>query len=231
MPVNPVRLLLVWILLGGCAGTAQLSTNTDSVDFSLDPVAFRDQGLGFLTPVSATGQEADRVALALAFADTVAAQREDLHVVRLAEVLSSVNQAALSDEYKTMVNDYHATGILEKDTLRRVGEVSGARYLGLLGLAEFSQTSNRRVSVAGIRLFDTKLASIRLSLQVWDSQTGTIAWEGSDEIDYAYDTGRERPVNFGFVAEQAATNLIAEIPVVENALPQVSALTGLAGVH
>ena len=223
MPIKPIKLLCVSILLGGCAGTSQLSTNTDSIDFSLDPIAFRDQGLGFLTPVSATGQEADRVALALAFANEVAAEREDLHVVRLAEVLSSVNQANLSAQYKSMVEDYQTTGILEKETLRRVGEVSGARYLGLLGLAEFSQGTNRRFSVVGIRLLDTKQASIRLSWQIWDSQTGTIAWEGSDEIDYAYDTGREKPVNFGFVAEQAAANLIAEIPVADTTLAQLSA--------
>jgi len=229
--IRPIGILCVSILLGGCAATGQLSTNTDSIDFSLDPNAFRDQGLGFLTPVSATGQEADRVALALAFADAIAAQREDLHVVRLAEVLSSINQANLSAEYKSMVEDYQVTGILEKETLRQVGEVSGARYLGLLGLAEFSQSTNRRLSVVGIRLFDTKLASIRLSWQIWDSRTGTIAWEGSDEIDYAYDTGREKPVNFGFVAEQAAVNLIAKIPVADASLPQISAAAGFASAQ
>ena len=127
-----------------------------------------------------------------------------------------------------MVEDYQATGILEKDTLRRVGEVSGARYLGLLGLAKFSQSTNRRLSAVGLRLFDTKLASIRLSWQIWDSQTGMIAWEGSDEIDFAYDTGREKPVNFGFVTAQAAANLIAEISVPKTALPQVSATAEFA---
>jgi hypothetical protein len=226
MTINPIGLLCVSILLGGCAATAQLSTNTDWVDFSLDPIALRDQGLGFLTPVSATGQEADRVALASAFAEEIAAERDDLRVVRLAEVLSSVNQANLSTEYKSMVDDYQATGILEKKTLRRVGEASGARYLGLLGLAEFSQSTSKRFGVVGIRLFDTKLASIRLSWQIWDSQTGTIAWEGSDEINYAYDTGREKPVNFGFVAKQAAANLIAEIPVADSSLSQLSATMG-----
>ena len=89
MPIQSIKVLCVSLLFGGCVATGQLSTNTDSVDFSLDPIAFRDQGLGFLTPVSATGQEADRVALALAFADAIAAEREDLRVVRLAEVLSS----------------------------------------------------------------------------------------------------------------------------------------------
>jgi hypothetical protein len=111
-----------------------------------------------------------------------------------------------------MIDDYLSTGIMERDTLKKVGDAAEARYLGLLSLGEFSQQTNKRLSIGGMRVFDTKQASIRLSWQIWDSQTGGIAWEGSDEIHYAYDTGRERPVNLSFVAAQAASNLIAEIP-------------------
>jgi hypothetical protein len=186
--------------------------NTEATDFSLDPVAFRTQGIGFLTPLSATGQEANRLSLALAFANSLAAEEKDLDVVSLAEVLSAVNQADLSADYKLMMDDYEATGIMEKGTLRRVGEVSGARYLGLLELADFEQSANKRFGIGGLRVMDTKIASIRLSWQIWDSLAGAIAWEGSDEIHYAYDTGRERPVSFGFVAGQAAANLISQIP-------------------
>ena len=226
----------VILLQAGCSTTAQMTKHTASTDFSLDPVALQVQGLGFLTPVSATGQEADRVGLAIAFADQIAEERTDLHVVRLAEVLSAVNQAGLSVDYKTMVEDYQATGILEKETLRQIGEVSGARYLGLLGLARFTQSSNKRFGIAGMRLIDTKLANLRLSWQIWDSETGVICWEGSDEISYAYETGRERPVNFAFVAEQAATNLIAEFPSAAELPAGISAVAnvsvaGLAATH
>ena len=201
----------VLILVSGCVNTGQLMANTEVVDFSLDVAALHEAGLGFLTPVSATGQEADRVALALAFADSVDASCEELDVVRLAEVLSAVNQAGLANDYRQMVDDYAATGIMERDTLRKVGEASKARYLGLLSLGEFSQRSNKRFSIGGIRIFDTKQASIRISWQIWDSESGAIAWEGSEEIHYAYDTGRERPVNLSFVAGQAAVNLVAQI--------------------
>lgn len=208
--LNVTAIMLV--LVSGCVNTGQLVTNTEVIDFSLDVDALHEAGLGFLTPVSATGQEADRVALAIAFADTVDASCEELDVVRLAEVLSAVNQAGLAHDYKRMVDDYAATGIMERDTLRKVGEASKVRYLGLLSLGKFSQQTNKRFSIGGIRIFDTKQASIRLSWQIWDSESGVIAWEGSDEIHYAYDTGRERPVNLSFVAGQAAANLVAQIP-------------------
>jgi hypothetical protein len=200
------------LVLGGCANTGQLATDTEVIDFAMDTESFHREGLGFLTPVSATGQEADRVALAIAFADAVDASCDELHVVRLAEVLSAVNQSGLAADYKQMVDDYEATGILERNALQKVGEASGARYLGLLSLGRFSQQTNKRFSIGGMRIFDTKQASIRLSLQIWDSQAGSIVWEGSDEIHYAYDTGKEKPVNLSFVAAKAADNLISSIP-------------------
>jgi hypothetical protein len=221
--------MLAIALLSGCAATGQLSMNTEATDFSLDPATFRTEGIGFLTPLSATGQEANRLSLALAFANTLAASERDLNVVSLAEVLSAVNQDGLSAAYKSMIDDYEATGILQKETLRRVGEASGARYLSLLELADFDQTTNKRFGVAGLRLMDTKLASIRLSWQIWDSAAGVIAWEGSDEIHYAYDTGRERPVSFGFVAGQAAANLLAEIPFDHEAPEKTAAVAAVPG--
>lgn len=205
--------LVAAAFLAGCAGTGQLSSNPEATDFSLDPFAFRTDGVGFLTPIAATGQEANRVPLAVAFSSSLSDTFADLEVVTLSEVLSSVNRDGLAADYRAMMDDYAATGVLEKETLRRVGEAAGARYLGLLELADFDQGENRRFSIGGLRLLDTKLASIRVSWQIWDSATGAIAWEGTDELHYAYDTGRERPVTFGFVADQAASNLIARIPI------------------
>ena len=53
---------LILVLLSGCVNTGQLTSNTESVDMSLEAATFDRDGIGFLTPVSATGQEADRVA-------------------------------------------------------------------------------------------------------------------------------------------------------------------------
>ena len=61
-------------------------------------------------------------------------------------------------------------------------------------------------------MLDTKSASIRLFLQIWDSEDGTIAWEGNEELNYAFDTSRERAVTFKTVVETTARNLIAHLP-------------------
>lgn len=51
---------IVLLIAGGCVNTSQLISDTESHDLSLDPITFHQQGIGFLTPISATGQEAGR---------------------------------------------------------------------------------------------------------------------------------------------------------------------------
>jgi hypothetical protein len=82
----------------------------------------------------------------------------------------------------------------------------------LLKLAGFSQDMRERLSILGVRLFQTLHANIRLYMQIWDAETGTIAWEGSEEMSYAYDSSAELPVTFRRVVEDAALQLIQNLP-------------------
>ena len=34
----------------------------------------------------------------------------------------------------------------------------------------------------------TKQANIRIFFQIWDSKDGSIAWEGTEEMNYSWDT-------------------------------------------
>jgi hypothetical protein len=107
---------------------------------------------------------------------------------------------------------YRDTGIFPRDMLNRVGSAIGARYLVQLKLAGFSQDVRERLSIFGVRLSQTLNANIRLYMQIWDAETGTIAWEGSEEMSYAYDSSAEVPVTFRRVVEGAAQQLIQNLP-------------------
>jgi hypothetical protein len=86
--------------------------------------------------------------------------------------------------------------------------VLGTRYLAWRRL---QQDIRERFSVLGVRLFQTLHANIRLYVQIWDAETGTIAWEGSEELSYAYDSSAEVPVTFRRVVEEAAQQLIRNL--------------------
>lgn len=206
--------VIAGVLLAGAGGcnSGQLIYNVEHTGLSLGPGDLEVHGIGFLTPAAGTGREADKQALAQNFAKALGEARPGVRVRGLAEVLNSVNTANLDQEYKAMYRDYLQTGILDGDVLADVGRTSDVRYLAQLSLAGFSQGNRGRLSVFGFRMVDTKQGNLRIFLQIWDSHSGTVVWESSGELSYAYDTGRENPVTFSELCELTAERMFGELP-------------------
>jgi len=204
-------LVLGACLLSGCASD-QIHSTAHHSDISLGKGDLEAHGLAFITPSTVTGQEEDKQTLAFIFTEVMKAARPDIPIVSLPHTLSAINKAGIADDYKDMYVDYGNTGIFRSDILREIGRVTGARYLAQLKLSNFSQLSKGRFSALGLRLVQTQEANIRLFFQVWDSQDGSIAWEGTDEITYSWDSSSERPVTFRIIVEETARNLIGLLP-------------------
>ena len=200
------------LLVGACSLTEQSYYDINLTPVSLTQPELEAHGLGFLTPAAPTGLETDKQSLALVFSETLSRLRPEIEVVTLPEILSAVNSAGMAEDYKLMYRDYLETGILERCILSRISEESGTRYLAQMSLASFDQFTRGRFGILGLRMVDTKQASLRVFLQIWDAKTGEITWEGSQEINFAYDTGSERPVSFNDIAAIAAENLLSELP-------------------
>jgi hypothetical protein len=206
-----VYILLAAGMLSGCS-IDQVHSTADHTDFSLDKTDLETYGLAFITPSTVTGQEEDKQTLAFAFAKVMQEQRPDIRVVTLPETISAINIADATADYKLMYVDYRDTGVFKRDLLKKVGDITGTRYLSQLKLSEFSQNSNDRFSLFGLRLLQTKEANIRMFFQIWDSSNGAIAWEGTEEMSYSWDTGSEKPVTFKTIVEKTAQNLVSRLP-------------------
>jgi hypothetical protein len=206
-----MTLLATALALGGCGVTSQLHSDLSYGATTTDIMAIDGAGVGVLTPAAPTGQESDKQALGDALSLALQKELGGARVLGLPEMLSAINRAGLASNYAHALADYETTGILDRDTLKAVGEASGVRYLAKLNLGNFSQSSDKRLSIAGIRMFDTWRATIRVHLEVWDSATGEIAWQGNDELVYAREGVKERPVTFRQVADYAARNLVIKV--------------------
>lgn len=179
---------------------------------SLNAESIKTSGIAFITPSTVTGQEEDKQALALIFSEVLAEMRPDITVVPLSETLAAVTKSGLTTEYKLMFEEFYNSGVFDYETLDKVGQATGVRYLAQLKLASFSQGTIGRWSLLGIRMAQTKYANIRLFFQIWDSSDGTIAWEGVEELNYARDTSKEKSIAFRTVVETAARNLASQLP-------------------
>ncbi len=199
------------VLLPSCTGI-QIYTTSNHQAISLQKGDLTEHGLAFLTPTSPTGYEQDKQALAFGFADTLKVIRKDLTFISLPATLGAVNRADLTDEYKNMYQEYSATGILEKDTLAKISKLVNARYFALLNLGQFSTGTNNRFGLLGLRLVDTKYSNIRVFLQIWDGQTGAVAWESMAEVNYSDETISETPITFRKVVEEAARLMLQKLP-------------------
>jgi Cdc6-like AAA superfamily ATPase len=204
-------LTLIILLISGCS-INQIQSSVQFEDISLSPRGLESQGVAFITPSTVTGREQDIQALAFIFADILQKERPDIKVVSLPETLSAINRAGLADEYQHMYVAYSNTGIFKKDALRMVGQATGVRYLAQLKLASFQQDASGRFGIFGLRLVKTHQANIRLFLQIWNSEEGSIVWEATEELNYAWDTLQEKPVSFQLVVEEIARNLIQKFP-------------------
>jgi hypothetical protein len=195
----------------GCAVTSQMHSELTYGAATEATLVVDTTGIGVLTPAAPTGQESDKQALGDSLSTALQRDLKATHVLGLPEMLSAINRAGLATSYARALVDYENTGILDRDTLRAIGEASGVRYLAKLNLGNFNQSSDKRLAIAGIRMFDTWRATIRVHLEVWDSQTGEIAWQGNDELVYAREGIKERPVTFRQVADVAARNLVQKV--------------------
>ena len=204
-------LVLIASVLSACS-LNQTHSTADHQTFSLREGDLAKYGLAFITPSTVTGQEQDKQTLAFIFANVMQERRSDLRIVTLPETLSAINRANIAGDYKLMYVDYRDTGVFKRDLLQKVGEATNTRYLAQLKLAAFSQGSNDRLSLLGVRVMATKQANIRVFFQIWDSKDGSIAWEGTEEMNFSWDSVTENPVSFTAIVEKTARNLIALMP-------------------
>jgi len=210
----PMRRALLATLasLGACTFAPQHYSQPEIRADSLDKGELARGGLAILTPSAVTGQEEDRQTLALLFTEALSRARPDIAIVPLPDVLSAVNRHDLVARYQQLYYDYRLTGVFQQDVLERLGQATGARYLGQIKLARFDQGARSRFGLFGLSVLQTQFAHMRMFFQVWDARTGAVVWEGIDELTVSVETSRERPVTLRTIAQEAARDFATRLP-------------------
>lgn len=198
-------------ILAGCA-SSQIYPTSEDRSISLNAGDLERDGMAFITPSTATGQEEEKQAVALVFAEVVNAERPKVPVVPLSKTLGFVNRNGMADAYKRMYDEYRDTGLFRRDMLKRVSEATGARYIAQIKLQGFQQGAKERFGIFGLRIVETRFANVRVFLQIWDSTDGSIAWEGMQEVVYSRERIREEPITMHTAMEEAARNIVSKLP-------------------
>ena len=101
------------------------------------------------------------------------------------DVLNRLTDQGLTAEYAELRAGFARDGTLDRHRLQRIGHSLGVHYVLLPGLAQFDQEILDKYEAAGIKLLRNRVTTLRIWLQLWDTQSGHIVWEASGEVTVA----------------------------------------------
>ncbi|MEK7237272.1 MAG: hypothetical protein AAB242_11650 [Nitrospirota bacterium] len=216
------------IVLAGCAGPltqwGEETTYTPRAS-SFDPKNLRQEPVAVLHAVVGFGLEGYSHLVSRSLSTALANTSPAIKGIPMQEGLSRLNREGLAGEYAQMVSDYTRSGILNRSTLEKIGRTLNAGYLFQPSLASFSQSTSGRFSFLGLRLFQTRITTMRLSVQLWDARTGDIVWEASGEATLSAEDVRELRIPFDEIARRLWSHMLDDLLI---GLPMADALSGNA---
>ena len=181
--IGGALLATVVMLLAGCgppylSDTYATSTpkppSLDTRDLARTPVVV----LAFVAPANLQGLSPT---LSHALSGALAEVTPPIREIPAAETLNRLTDKGLATEYADLRAGFARNGMLDRQPLRRIGSGLGSQYVLLPGLAQFGEEILDKFEAAGIKLVRNRVTTLRLWLQLWDSQTGHIVWESSGE--------------------------------------------------
>lgn len=126
----------------------------------------------------------------------------DWNVVTELETSSRINRKGLAHDFARMRNEYDQSSIVDVGTLRKISAAIDARYVFQPRLATFSQTMMDRwmFPALNVRLLQTRSSIMRISLQLWDAETGDLLWVSVAETTMSNEAVSQDPVYFQDIA-------------------------------
>lgn len=189
---------------------------------SFDPSLLRREPAAILSAVVGFGLEGYSQQVSRSLSLALSQNEVPLQVIPAYEALSRINRAGLAKEYTDMVAAYVQSGILDHAYLQRVGQAVGASYAFQPSMASFDQSMAGRFSFFGLRVFQTRISMLRLSLQLWDTRTGSIVWEASGEATLANEDVREFRIPFEDIARRLWDRILRDLRSLVKESPQAS---------
>jgi len=211
-----VRALMIsWLLIStACVGPLQQwgeETTFHPKAASFDPSALKQEQVAVLSATVGFGLEGYAHQVSHSLASALTQTRIPIKSLTVQDTLSRINVEGLTGEYAGMVSTYTRTGILDREGLEKIGRALHVSYVFQPVLASFTQSMSGRLSVLGLRLIQTRVTFLRLTLQLWDTRTGEIVWESSGEATLAGEDIREARIPFDEIARRLWSHMLDDL--------------------
>ena len=133
-------------------------------------------------------------------------------VITPQETASLMNRNDLAAEYTRMRTEALQSHVLDRGLLKKLGTAIGARYVFQPKLIAFMQITKDRWELPPIALKVSRIRSsfMRLSLQLWDMQTGELLWTSLAEASLESEAVGQDPIYFEDTARVTMGSVIAD---------------------
>ena len=138
--------------------------------------------LGIVTPGGLQG-----FAPTLSHALAAALADDDLPVAALSsgDTLNALNERGMAAQYADLLTGFGRSSVLARRPLSSLGTALGCRYVLLPGLAGHDEVLVDRFEITGLKIIRSRVTTLRLWLQLWDTHTGRMLCESSAEARVA----------------------------------------------
>jgi hypothetical protein len=195
--VSGVWLLGLCLLVTGCSSSLygwQVRTTSTPIPPSFNQAVFEHHSLALFGAVTSPPLQGNEVALSFVFEQILNKIKPNWKVVSPQELVKRINRKGLGDEYARMRADFERTNLLEGGSLRKLATAIGVRYVFQPRLVAFSQILTERWSFMDVRLVQTRSSTMRVSLQLWDAETGEMVWTSLAETTMQNEALSQDPV-------------------------------------
>lgn len=189
--VNLFLFAFIILTLFSCAPTKTVVDTScpgyKSVDFKREDISAYK--LGIMPVLGGDAKEQFRRPMGDALTSEMRKVLGDTIVLSPYQVTDILNSNGLSSDYARAINDYHTSGILDKNLLRSIGKALDTKFLLYTTLLEEQGRTADDL---------WPIVELYVQCQVWDTQRGDVVWEGkggcakvtTDQSDLALNTAR-----------------------------------------
>lgn len=207
-------LILMVVLTAGCSSSIygwNVRTYSSPPSPSFNQVVLGQEPVAIFGALAQPGLLGSEIGIDAILAQVLRKVAPHIKVIGLKETVTRINGEGLAVEYTRMRMDALLSDMLSRDPLRKLGAAVGARYVFQPRLTAFTQIMTDRWSFFDVRIVQTRVSIMRLSLQLWDSKTGELLWASLAETTVQNEAIAQDPVYFQDTARVTLGSIIADL--------------------
>jgi hypothetical protein len=210
-----VVVLVLSIFLTGCASSLygwQVRTTSTPMPPSFEPAVFEQHSVALFGAITSPALRGNESSLSYELEHILHKVSPRWKVMSPQELAKRINRQGLAGEYAKLRADYELSNIFDGLILKKIASALGVRYVFQPHLAAFSQTMTDRAKIPGFdfRIAQTRSSNMRVSLELWDAETGEMVWASMAETEMQNEAVSQDPVYFEDVARATLGSIVTD---------------------